>query len=84
MLCACQIRQVQCALYEGMSPPCARAAPWRLPGLVCRSATGKVREVRFFDKDVAQAHLTTQHLLATGPCRPAPNIQDIAKLGARR
>eukprot|EP00200_Dunaliella_tertiolecta_P012552 CAMPEP_0202375576 /NCGR_PEP_ID=MMETSP1127-20130417/6232_1 /ASSEMBLY_ACC=CAM_ASM_000462 /TAXON_ID=3047 /ORGANISM="Dunaliella tertiolecta, Strain CCMP1320" /LENGTH=1080 /DNA_ID=CAMNT_0048973105 /DNA_START=121 /DNA_END=3360 /DNA_ORIENTATION=- len=49
-----------------------------------RSATGKVREVRFFDQDVAQAHLTAQHLYSTGPCRPAPNIQDAAKLGARR
>ncbi|KAF5842016.1 hypothetical protein DUNSADRAFT_9897 [Dunaliella salina] len=57
-----------------MAPCCA----------VHRSATGKVREVRFFDKDVAQAHLTTQHLYSTGPCRPAPNIQDAAKLGARR
>ena len=49
-----------------------------------RSATGKVRDVRFFDRDVAQASLTAQHMYSTGPCRPAPNIQDIAKFRACR
>ncbi|KXZ56072.1 hypothetical protein GPECTOR_2g954 [Gonium pectorale] len=49
-----------------------------------REPSGKVRDVRFLDTDVAQVQLTWQHTAAAGCSTPPPRAEDIRTLRGQR
>jgi hypothetical protein len=49
-----------------------------------RQPTGKVRDIKFLDLDVAQSQLSSQHYLVNGPSSFPPCAQHITALAGKR
>uniref|UniRef100_A0A7S0RG02 Uncharacterized protein n=1 Tax=Chlamydomonas leiostraca TaxID=1034604 RepID=A0A7S0RG02_9CHLO len=54
------------------------------PHTTSRTPTGKVRDVRFLDADVAAAQLTANHLMASGTGAPQPTSAPLTGLRGQR
>lgn len=53
-------------------------------GVALGSGSGALRDVRFLDLDVAQAHMTQQHLLVQGSSTAPPCASGITSLAGQR
>lgn len=62
----------------------ADAADTLTPAQGTRQPTGKVRDIKFLDVDVAQSQLSAQHYLVNGPSSLPPCASHLSSLGGKR